>query len=71
MDPIDPEAYDHNDTRPASHPSRVNALDRVKNIFQDACHCNEFGRDENAWCFRVVWPLGELAMKLHCNTKFK
>ncbi|CAI9635604.1 unnamed protein product [Alternaria burnsii] len=71
MDPIDPEAYDHDDTRPASHPALVNALDRVKNIFQDACHCTEFGRDENAWCFRVVWPLVELAMKLHCNTKFK
>ncbi|CAN9171321.1 unnamed protein product [Alternaria alternata] len=49
MDPIDPEAYDHDDTRPASHPALVNALDRVKNIFQDACHCTEFGRDENAW----------------------
>ncbi|KAF5843981.1 hypothetical protein GGP41_003160 [Bipolaris sorokiniana] len=71
MDPIDPEAYDYNDTRPASHPLLVNALERVKNIFQDACHCTEFGRDENAWCFRVVWPLVELAIKLHCNTKFK
>ncbi|CAN9196174.1 unnamed protein product [Alternaria alternata] len=71
MDPIDPEAYDHDDTRPASHPALVNALDRVKNIFQDACHCTKFGRDENAWCFRVVWPLVELSMKLHCNTKFK
>ncbi|CBY01212.1 predicted protein [Plenodomus lingam JN3] len=71
MDPIDSEAYDHNDTRPASHPALVNALDRLKNIFQDACHCTEFGRDENAWCYRVVWPLIELAMKLDCNTKFK
>lgn len=33
MDPIDLEAYDHNNIRPASHPSLVNALDRVKNIF--------------------------------------
>ncbi|CAN9463975.1 unnamed protein product [Alternaria alternata] len=48
MDPTDPEAYDYNVTRPASHPSLVNALDRVKSIFQDACRCTEFGRDENA-----------------------
>ena len=71
MDPIDPEAYDHGDARPASHPSLVDALDRVKNIFQDACHCTELGRDENAWCYRVVWPLSELAMKLHDNNTFK
>jgi hypothetical protein len=71
MDPTDPEAYDYNVTRPANHPSLVNALDRVKSIFQDACRCTEFGRDENAWCFCVVWPFVELAMKLHCNTKFK
>ncbi|KAF2457343.1 hypothetical protein BDY21DRAFT_386100 [Lineolata rhizophorae] len=71
MDPIAPEAYDHNDTRPPSHPSLVDVPDRVKKIFQDACHCTEFGRDENAWCYCVVWPLMELAMKLHGNAKFK
>ncbi|KAF1995237.1 hypothetical protein P154DRAFT_500620 [Amniculicola lignicola CBS 123094] len=71
MDPIDPEAYDYGDTRLVSHPMLVDVLDRVKNIFQDACHCTEFGRDENAWCYRVVWPLIELAMKLHGNAKFK
>ena len=71
MDPIDSEAYDHNDVRPVTHPSLVDALDRVRNIFQDACHCTEFGRDENAWCYRVIWPLIELAMKLHENSKFK
>jgi hypothetical protein len=71
MDPIDPDAYDHEDMRSASDPSLMDLLDRVKNIFQDACHCTEFGRDENAWCYRVVWPLMELAMKLYGNTKFK
>ncbi|KAL5114018.1 hypothetical protein ACEQ8H_008123 [Pleosporales sp. CAS-2024a] len=71
MDPIDPEAYDYSDTRPASHPSLVNAIDCVKNIYQDALHCTNFERDENAWCYRVVWPLVELAMKLNCSTKFK
>lgn len=54
MDPIDSEAYDHKDIRPATHPTLVDALDRVKNVFQDACHCTEFGRDENAWCYRVI-----------------
>ncbi|RMZ69753.1 ribonuclease h [Pyrenophora seminiperda CCB06] len=71
MDPIDPEAFDYDDTRPASNPSLVDALVCVKNIFQDACHCTEFGRDENAWCYRVVWPLVKLAMKLRNNTEFK
>ena len=71
MDPIDPEAYDYEDTRPGSHPSLVDALDRVKSIFESACHCTEYGRDENAWCYRVVWPLVELAMRLQGNTKFK
>ena len=71
MEPIDPEAYDHEDARPASHPLLVDALDRVKSIFEGACHCTEFGRDENAWCYRVVWPLVELAMKLQGNIKFK
>jgi hypothetical protein len=70
MDPIDLEAYDHNDLRPASHPLLIDALDRIKNIFRNACHCTESGRDENAWCYRVVWPLIELAMKLHDNSKF-
>ncbi|KAF2463674.1 uncharacterized protein BDR25DRAFT_297831 [Lindgomyces ingoldianus] len=71
MDPIDPDAYDYEDTRQASDPSLVDMLDRVKTIFQDACHCTEFGRDENAWCYRVVWPLIELAMKLYGGAKFK
>ncbi|PVH99590.1 hypothetical protein DM02DRAFT_614901 [Periconia macrospinosa] len=71
MDPIDSEAYDHKDIRSATHSSLVDVLGRVKDIFQDACHCTEFGRDENAWCYRVIWPLIELAMKLHENSKFK
>ncbi|KAF2733034.1 hypothetical protein EJ04DRAFT_565424 [Polyplosphaeria fusca] len=49
MDPIDPEAYDYEDTRSISDSSLLDVLDRVRNIFQDACHCTEFGRDENAW----------------------
>lgn len=71
MDPIEPEAYDTDDTREVSDPSLVDTLYRVRSIFEDARHCTEFGRDENAWCYRVVWPLLELAMKLHANTKFK
>ena len=71
MDPIDPDAYDYGDTRSASDPFLMDVLDRVKSIFQDAYHCTEFGRDEKAWCYRVVWPLVELAMRLHGSAKFK
>lgn len=71
MNCIDPETYDYNDTQPASHPLPVDALDRAHSMFEGACHCTEFERDENAWCYRVVWPLVELAMEMQGNTKFK
>lgn len=71
MDAIDPEAYDYSDTRPVSHPFLVDVLHRVKKIYQDARHCTELGRDENAWCYCVVWPLFELTVKLNNNTNFE
>lgn len=66
-----PDAFDHEDTLTASDLSLLEVLDCVKSIFQDACHCTEFGRDENAWCYHVIWLLTELAMKLYGNAKFK
>jgi len=39
INPIDLDAYDYEDTRPAGDPFLVDILDRVKNIFQDAHHC--------------------------------
>ncbi|KAF2254344.1 hypothetical protein BU26DRAFT_136771 [Trematosphaeria pertusa] len=71
MEPIDEEAFDHEDTRTLADFALVDTLQQVKKIFQGATLCTQFGRDENAWCFSVVWPLIELALKLHGNDKWR
>tara|TARA_R110002003_G_scaffold192_2_gene14896 strand:- start:331 stop:480 length:150 start_codon:yes stop_codon:yes gene_type:complete len=43
----------------------------VKSIFQSATLCTQFGRDEIAWCFSVIWPLIELAIKLYGKDEWR
>jgi hypothetical protein len=71
MEPINEEAFDHEDKRTLADFALVHTLHQVKNIFQGATLCTQFGRDENAWCFSVVWPLIELAIKLHGKDKWR
>ncbi|KAF1968775.1 hypothetical protein BU23DRAFT_540797 [Bimuria novae-zelandiae CBS 107.79] len=71
MEPIDPEAFDYDDKRTLADFSLAYTIQQVKSIFRDATLCTQFGRDENAWCFGVVWPLIELAIKLHGKDKWR
>ena len=71
MDPIGEEAFDHEDKRTLADFVLVDTLQQVKKIFQGATLCTRFGRDENAWCFNVVWPLIELAIKFHGKDKWQ
>ncbi|KAF1994105.1 hypothetical protein P154DRAFT_476490 [Amniculicola lignicola CBS 123094] len=71
MEPIDIEAFDYDDKRTLADFALVDILQQVKNIFQNATLCTQFGRDENAWCFGVIWPLIELAIKLHGKNKWR
>ncbi|KAH8726886.1 hypothetical protein GQ44DRAFT_770815 [Phaeosphaeriaceae sp. PMI808] len=71
MEPIGEDAYNHEDKRTLADFALFNTLQQVKKIFQEAALCKEFGRDENAWCFSTVWPLIELAIKLHGNAKWQ
>ncbi|KAF2191734.1 hypothetical protein K469DRAFT_556144 [Zopfia rhizophila CBS 207.26] len=71
MEPIDEEAFDHEDKRTLADFALVDTLQQVKKIFKGAILCTQFGRDENAWCFSVVWPLIELAIKLHGKDKWQ
>ncbi|KAF2468393.1 uncharacterized protein BDR25DRAFT_344352 [Lindgomyces ingoldianus] len=69
IDPIDEEEFDEADSQNAAE--LADTLRRVKTIFQNARLCTEYGRDENAWCFDVVYPLLELAIKLHGKDKWR
>ncbi|KAF2022836.1 hypothetical protein EK21DRAFT_82214, partial [Setomelanomma holmii] len=71
MEPMDEEAFDNEDKRTLADPALVDTLRQVKSIFQSATLCTQFGRDENAWCFSVIWPLIELAIKLHGKDKWR
>ncbi|KAH8710252.1 hypothetical protein GQ44DRAFT_776622 [Phaeosphaeriaceae sp. PMI808] len=71
MEPIDEEASDHRDKRTLADFALLDTLQQVKKIFQGATLCTQFGRDENTWCFSVVWPLIELAIKLHGKDKWR
>ena len=71
MDPIGEEAFNHEDKRTLADFVLVDTLQQVKKIFQGATLCTRFGRDENAWCFNVVWPLIELAIKFHGKDKWQ
>ena len=71
MEPIDDVAFDYDDTRPQDDVALLDILQRVKGIFESAALCSQFGRDENAWCFGVVWPLIELAVLLHGQSHWR
>jgi len=71
MDPIDEEAFDHEDKRTLADFTLTDILQQVKRIFQSATLCTKFERDENAWCFSVIWPLIDLAIKLHGKDKWR
>jgi hypothetical protein len=70
MEPIDAEAYDYNDQRTPADFALADTLQHVRTIFHNATLCTQFGRDENAWCFGVIWPLIQLAIRLHGNNKW-
>lgn len=71
MEPIDEEAFDYEDKRTLADFALIHTLQQVKKIFQGATLCTQFGRDENAWCFTVIWPLIELAIKLYGKDKWR
>ena len=71
MEPIEEEAFDNEDKRTLADFALVDTLQQVKSIFQSATLCTQFGRDENAWCFSVIWPLIEFAIKLHGKDKWR
>ncbi|RMD39683.1 hypothetical protein DV735_g5444, partial [Chaetothyriales sp. CBS 134920] len=64
MEPIDKEAFDYEDKRTLADFALVETMQQVKKIYQNAVHCSEQGKDENAWCFSVVYPVFEHAAKL-------
>ncbi|OAL57044.1 hypothetical protein IQ07DRAFT_495484, partial [Pyrenochaeta sp. DS3sAY3a] len=71
MTPIQEEAFDHTDKRTLADTVLADTLREVKKIFQRAAFCTHFERDENAWCFAVVWPLLELVIQLHGRKKWR
>lgn len=71
MEPVEEEAFDYANKRTLADFALVDTLQQVKKIFQSATLCTQFGRDENAWCFGVIWPLLELAIKLHAKDKWR
>jgi hypothetical protein len=48
MEPIDEEAFNHEDKRTLADFTLLDILQQVKKIFQGATICTQFGRDENA-----------------------
>ena len=54
MEPIDEEAFDHEDKHTLADFALVDTLQQIKRIFQGATLYIQFGRDENAWCFSVA-----------------
>jgi hypothetical protein len=69
VEPIDDDAYDENDERPANQCALI--VDRVKDVWQGAMLCTEHRMDENAWCQEVVIPLLDLALILHGRRSFR
>ena len=45
-------------------------LDDVRRIYGNARLCKELGRDEAAWSYDVVYPLGQLVLKLYGRDKW-
>lgn len=71
MEPIEDKACNFEDKRTVHDLELLDLLQQVKEIFQSAILCSRFGRDENAWCFGVVWPLLKLAIRLHGKQKWR
>jgi hypothetical protein len=65
---IEPSAFDRCDKRTLA--DLYDTLQEVKQIDINARICNEFDRDENAWCMDVVQPLIRLVLKLYGNGKW-
>lgn len=71
MEPIDEEAFDHDDERTLADPTLVHMLQKIKDIFQSGELCTKFRRDEGAWSFDVFRPLIELVIQLHGKGKWR
>jgi hypothetical protein len=71
MEPIEGGAFDYEDTRTLGDFALDNILQQVKRIFKSATLCAQFGRDENAWCFGVIWPLIELATRIRGESQWQ
>jgi len=68
-EPIDDDAYDESDERPAEYFAL--AVDRAKAVLQGTQLCTTYNKDENAWCFDVVIPLLDLALMLYGRDTFR
>jgi hypothetical protein len=68
-EPIDNDAYDESDERPAELCALV--VDRAKAVLQGTQLCTTYNKDENAWCLDVVIPLLDLAIMLHGRDTFR
>ncbi|KAF2106054.1 hypothetical protein BDV96DRAFT_339319 [Lophiotrema nucula] len=65
-----PKDFDRQDDRPADSDELANVWRKVKNIFINARDCKKGNRDENAWCYDVVWPLLLLAIALYGDKRW-
>jgi hypothetical protein len=68
-EPINDDAYDESDERPAELCALV--VDRAKAVLQGTQLCTTYNKDENAWCLDVVIPLLDLALMLHGRDTFR
>lgn len=48
-----------------------NIWEFVEGLLSDAALCHEYGRDENAWCDKVVLPVMQRALKGKDMSLFK
>lgn len=68
-EPIDDDAYDESDERPAEQSAL--AIDRAKAVLQGTQLCIKYNKNENAWCLDVVVPLLDLALLLYGRDTFR
>jgi hypothetical protein len=68
-EPIDDDACDESDERPAGLCALV--VNRAKAVLQGTQLCTTYNKDENAWCLDVVIPLLDLALVLHGRDTFR
>jgi hypothetical protein len=65
---IEPEAFNRGDKSTLADLGTL--LDDVRRIYGNARLCKELGRDEAAWSYDVVYPLGQLVLKLYGRDKW-